>query len=328
MKAYQRVVTSATVIAALLTAASWLGSYGWAPELLTHFRAQFVIGALAIAILAVAVRRPRIALMAALIAAANAWPMLPYLLPRAITAQASERSVRVMFANVHIGNHDYDTLRALVQTEQPDILGLAEVDESWLTALSALRSEFPYSVLRPQADAYGLALFSRLPLRELHSAIDVQEGVQVAIVAEAEMANGHVTVIVAHPMSPVSPASAAARNTQLRSISGMIKADRNHGQILIGDLNTTPWSPHYALLETDANLVNAARGRGYQPTWPAWTPGWGGFRIPIDHCLLSEGIEVQQFRTGPEIGSDHLPLIVDVTMPARSLSATVNPDAG
>jgi endonuclease/exonuclease/phosphatase (EEP) superfamily protein YafD len=327
MKAYQRVVTSAAVIAALLTAVSWLGSYGWAPELLTHFRVQFVAGALAIGTLAVAVRRPGVALVAVLTAAANAWPMLPYLVPGALPVQASERSVRMMFANVNINNDHYDTLRALVEAEQPDILGLAEVDERWLTALSALHSEFPYSVLRPQADAHGLALFSRLPLRELHSAMDVQEGVQLAIVAEAELANGRVTVIVAHPMSPISPGSAAARNMQLRSISGMIKADRNHGQILIGDLNTTPWSPHYASLETDANLVNAARGRGYWPTWPAWTPEWGVFKIPIDHCLLSDGIEVQQFRTGPEIGSDHLPLIVDVAIPARSL-ATVNPDAG
>jgi endonuclease/exonuclease/phosphatase (EEP) superfamily protein YafD len=37
--------------------------------------------------------------------------------------------------------------------------------------------------------------------------------------------------------------------------------------------------------------------------------------IPIDHCLVSPQIRVTGMRTGRAIGSDHLPIIVDMMVP-------------
>lgn len=34
--------------------------------------------------------------------------------------------------------------------------------------------------------------------------------------------------------------------------------------------------------------------------------------IPIDHCLAGDEIDVLEFRTGPTLGSDHRPVIVDI----------------
>lgn len=313
-------VGAAAVALLLLTAFSWLGFAFWLPELLTHFRIQFLTAAVVLLVLAGILRHPASTLAALLVAAASAWPLLPYLLPGAIDAQAGEASTRILFANVRFNNQNYDALRRLVELENPDVVGLAEVDDGWLEALSTLQSEYPHRVLHPDIDANGLALFSRFPVRELQVSPYIQGGMQAALIVDLEMPQATVSFYLAHPKSPTTPGSAAMRNVQLQELSRMIRADRNREQILIGDLNITPWSPHYASLEMDGKLTNAAIGRGYRPTWPAWTPGASFLRIPIDHCLLSEGLRVQNFRTGGKIGSDHLPLIVDIAIPSQRLS--------
>ena len=73
--------------------------------------------------------------------------------------------------------------------------------------------------------------------------------------------------------------------------------------VLIGDFNTSPWSLAFKRLLRHSGLKSAADGFGYQPTWPAQWP-WLG--IPIDHCLVSDGVVVREFSTAGPTGSDHL----------------------
>jgi endonuclease/exonuclease/phosphatase (EEP) superfamily protein YafD len=73
--------------------------------------------------------------------------------------------------------------------------------------------------------------------------------------------------------------------------------------LLAGDFNLTPWSPFYSDFIRATGLVNAARGR--LATWPAWL---GPLGIPIDHALLRGSLSLVRIASGPDLGSDHLPL--------------------
>jgi endonuclease/exonuclease/phosphatase (EEP) superfamily protein YafD len=101
------------------------------------------------------------------------------------------------------------------------------------------------------------------------------------------------------------------RNAQLEGLSAVLRDDGNRARILVADLNITPWSPRYDVIESQTGLRNAARSLGYLGTWPA-SPAL--LRIPIDHCLVSDSFAVQHVEVGPDIGSDHLPLIVDISI--------------
>ncbi len=62
-----------------------------------------------------------------------------------------------------------------------------------------------------------------------------------------------------------------------------------------------------------ADLRDAQRGHGYLPTWaPPPYSRWIG--VPIDHTLISEGIETQRRRVGPWLGSDHWPVHTRLTL--------------
>src|SRR5690606_18610758 len=107
-----------------LTAASWLGTLLWPFELITHFRFQFVAAGSALILVAAVRRRPLAAGAALVIAVANGWPLMPYVLPGALDAQAARTEARLMLANVQFSNDDYPAALALIARENPDVIGL------------------------------------------------------------------------------------------------------------------------------------------------------------------------------------------------------------
>jgi endonuclease/exonuclease/phosphatase (EEP) superfamily protein YafD len=310
-KVCKRLIVLAVLSSTVVTLASLFGRFNWILELLTHFRLQMVIGTLCAAVLAVALRSWRSFVVLIALAGINLGFLAGYVFPSSSSVQAQPATFRVLSANVSKRNSDYAALHALVNDLKPDVIGLIEVDERWIQSLSIIESSYPYRILRPEDGAYGLAIFSRIPFRETDVSPYREVGVQTAILAEIALGDSRATLAFAHLMAPTSRAKSAMRNRQLEFLAGHFRESETPERILLGDLNITPWSPHYAVLETDTGLANASLGSGYAGTWPTW-PAF--MRIPIDHCLVSRGLQIVRIRSGPDIGSDHLPLIVDIAV--------------
>ena len=81
--------------------------------------------------------------------------------------------------------------------------------------------------------------------------------------------------------------------------------------MLIGDLNLSTWSPYFDDLIKTSGLKDSRKGFGIQATWPVKFPL---LRIPIDHCLVSPSVSISNWARGPDIGSDHFPIIIDFTI--------------
>lgn len=199
----------------------------------------------------------------------------------------------LIMANVHTSNTDADALIELIQREQPDVIGLLEVDLRWLDDLAWLREEWPFYLEIPRADNFGLALYSRI---ELLSIDEVGLGSGAAPSVKLVTTDG-VTVWLTHPLPPVSTGYARDRDDQLAEVAEMLKEPDT---VVMGDLNVTPWSAHFPSF--DARVAGG--------TWPSRFPAV--FRVPIDHVLVGPGLQLSGLAVGPHIGSDHRPLLARV----------------
>ncbi len=301
------------LVVCALSITGFFGLHGWMTELTSHFRLQYA-GSLALAAIAVGFfRKFRAAALFAAFSVLNLAVIAPLYFGGPASARADAPRLKILQMNVRTENEDYTAVRNLVLVENPDVLALDEVDDKWLAELASVTKLYPFQLTHPRNDNFGIALFSRVPWTEpqvLNLGHAIVESLSVKLSLEGRV----VTVLCTHPLPPGSPATAQMRNDQLAGIAQWVRAQRTPVMV-IGDLNTTPWSPYFQKLLTDSGLQNSAQGYGLQTSWPANYPL---LAIPIDHCLLSPDLVAVARRIGPDLGSDHYPLIVVVAIASHS----------
>jgi endonuclease/exonuclease/phosphatase (EEP) superfamily protein YafD len=165
MLAPRRASLIARLALSLLAAATLFGFAGalwWAFDLFSHFRAQYVVAALLLALLHGAIRQYRWVLPALALAAANAVPVVPiFLTPAEPMAPASARSLELMSFNLFGFNRQYARMLDYVRHEQPDVLVLIEVTPQWMPSVRQLAGDYPYHWINAGDDATGIAVLSR-----------------------------------------------------------------------------------------------------------------------------------------------------------------------
>jgi endonuclease/exonuclease/phosphatase (EEP) superfamily protein YafD len=304
---------SAVVVLAPLTLVPRVGRF-YPLELLSHFQVQYLVAAAVCVAVLAGLRRWRWCLAAAACAVVAATAVAPFQ-SGGNTAHAAagdgDRTLRLLLANVLARNRQHEQLLDLVAEAEADVLVLQEVDERWMTALEALRRDYPHTIERPRHDAFGIAVLSRIPLEHAECR-DLGPAGRPTAVVRLNVDGAPISIVATHPMHPLSPGTFAARNDQLEAVAAFV-GDLDGPVVLIGDLNVTMWSPWYRRVRTRGGLTNARRGFGVLASWPTSLPAI--LRLPIDHCLVSDELAVIDCRLGPEFGSDHLPLIVDVAVP-------------
>jgi endonuclease/exonuclease/phosphatase family metal-dependent hydrolase len=185
------------------------------------------------------------------------------------------------------------------------LLILSEITPRWWEQLRELEHTYPYRVIRARPNPWGIAVYSKYPLRgieDLHLGDELSAHLRVLV----QLPDGLAEVYAVHLISPQRPQQARQRNTQLWWLAQhLAAADPDLPKIVAGDFNSTPFSPYFQDLLRDAGLRDGRRPFGLQATWPMWpVPLW----IPIDHCLVSHDVIVIRVATGVATGSDHLPV--------------------
>ena len=296
-------VSTAVVIGVSMLA--YFGRWNWFLELFTHFRVQYSVFALVAAGLFLLFRHWGSASIAILAVALNAWPAIPRLAGE--VGEPTPTQLSLLSINVLRDNDDHAAVLRVIRERGADVVLIQELSAEWEAALGELESEYPHRLLRPQEDNFGIGLYSRLPFTR--SAVEQWGSSQYpSLDVSVESPLGVVRVIGAHPPPPVSSSHARQRDYVLDRIAGVI-AQAPKRSVLLGDLNTTPWAPRFADLLVNGKLTDSGRGFGVKGTWPA---GNWLLQVPIDHCLVTHDLVAHRYEVGEAIGSDHLPLYVEL----------------
>jgi endonuclease/exonuclease/phosphatase (EEP) superfamily protein YafD len=256
-------------------------------------------------------------LLAAALAAAVAYQtyrILPYtpLYPTTVLESrnpAPERRLRLLIANVLMGNRRSGDLLELVRATDPDLLLAVETDAFWVDQLAALDRDYAHRVKHPQSNFYGMLLLSKLELRDVRLRFLMDEDVPSIAARLVLRCGDEVDFYAVHPRPPRAFQSSSDRDAELLVVGREVRR-RGEPAIVAGDLNDVAWSHVTRLFRRVSNLLDPRIGRGLYASFNAHYPL---LRWPLDHIFFADEFRLVRLERQRHIGSDHFPMLAELS---------------
>lgn len=294
----------------------------WWPATLLMFAPRWLLAVpLAALVPAAFLFRPRslgLLLIAALVVAV---PVLGFCAPwrQVIHPAPPGTPFRVLTCNMHYAHGDPGALDNLVAATNPDVVAVQEWPGS---AHSALRTA-PGWYTHPGS---RLFLASRHPIRGAVKLGRNSMGTEGSVTRyELETPLGVVHVFNLHLASAREGlyavthdrgggaagvrANSALRQEQSECLAGWA-AEVRGPLLLVGDFNTPPQSTLFAQDWGDYRDAFASAGLGW-----GFTFFGGRTMVRIDHVLMGRGWYCRHCQVGPDVGSQHRPVLADLIWP-------------
>lgn len=303
-------------VCALALAVLVAGDQVWLLDLITFFWPVLALAALAILVLTLAFGGAvaRLVAVAGVVLSAMPFVMLP-----AAPESAPGHKIRILTANLYVGNPDPRVFVALLTREQPDIVVMEETRPLFADAVRG-SGLYPFESEGTLAAADDKKVFSRYPMREqtqlgdLPGLVTERHGMRMVIDSPA----GPITLYAVHPDTPRSLEGWYQRNAYLERLAAAIRAEPAEAHVVIaGDWNLPAHSTFFRRFFTQTGY-RFARPGVWLPTTRFATAlrRYGYFGSTIDHVAVSPNLGVTAWERGDDIHSNHLPVIVDLALPA------------
>jgi endonuclease/exonuclease/phosphatase (EEP) superfamily protein YafD len=256
-------------------------------------------------------RRRALTMVSAVLVLLQLWWVLPDFDPIAHLARPAPGSVtlRLFDANVSQSNRNLDEIAEEIRRDHPAIVTMEELTPvSYRSLLSThVMEHYRYQLVRPTVGAYGMALWSVFPLSDATEWYAYQHPELRAWVLLPR--GKRVRLDVLHTDAPYGSAEPAVWAEQI----GAIRTELSHEPrplVAVGDLNATWYDWHFqALLALGLRDAAVVAGQGWRMTWPRDQQPVVPY-LRIDHVLLSKGVQLESYKLGGGLGSDHHPLLV------------------
>lgn len=230
---------------------------------------------------------------------------------KALSAQGDPNSLTLLTANVLMTNTQCPKMLTLAHKHKPDLILILEADDNWARELAPLKDHYPYRILYPQSNTYGMLFYSKLPFRQHELRFLVEDDIP-SIHVELVLRSGQVVNFYGvhpQPPSPTEHYRSTERDAELVLVGR--EARRQTGPVLVaGDLNDVAWSHTTRLFQRLSGLLDPRVGRGLFSTFHAQ---YFFLRWPLDHVFVSHHFRLRTLRRLPACGSDHFPILVGLT---------------
>lgn len=277
----------------------------WFLQLFTHFVFQYVWLFVLFGILFFIIKKNVFGILSilfAIILFSKIWPASS--LENKIST--SNHTLSVLSINLLSSNTNVEKVNRLITEKDADILVLIEYTSFW--DRNAAVKEYPYSIDEVREDNFGIALYSKYPFKR-EGIIDFTNSRFPMASTQIKIGNEPLDILGLHYENPIGHRQKTVQKVQIQETIAF--AQKSDKILIVGDFNLTPYTKDFSRLLNEASLKDSRVGFGIQGSWPAF---WSPFRIPIDHALLSKNIHIKHREIGPSVGSDHLPLYLEIQL--------------
>lgn len=296
----------AVLAAGLMVVLGWVGGGWWLLDLLNHFQVQFTWFLGLCAVLLLLMKSPRLALVATLLMILPLLRAAPAFAKPSPAGSGNSNKVRVASFNVLMINRDHEATIRWTRETSPDAVFFTEVDNIWLKALHALDDAYPHVV----EDGSGVALYSKFPVLSSRIRFCSAGDDNPLLIARVQTPGGELTVYAGHPDPPFSARRMKIHAEFTAALTEELTGKAGERVLVMGDMNCTRWSRASRPFDY-MGLRDAAQGFSPGPTWRRRNPLCG---IPIDRIFYrGPGMDCRSFAIGPDLGSDHRPLLAEIT---------------
>lgn len=222
----------------------------------------------------------------------------------------------VLVTNVLMTNRESGKLLNIIRDKDPTFVLAMEVDTWWMNKLSVLNKRYPHRMTFPADNAYGMALYSKMPLNDRRILFFSNDSVP-SFMANVTLPVGDAFQMLAlHPVPPTPskyPDNVGEKEVALMK-AGRLMEKRSGPALALGDFNDVGWSFNTRQFSGRSGLNDVRVGRGMYSTFNAKL---SILRWPLDYVFASKEFRVVSVERLPDIGSDHFPFYVKLALLPR-----------
>lgn len=256
------------------------------------------------------VRRRRWAAAAGAVLALLLTAVWPQWFPVRGTAEAGAPPVRLYSANLWARNTAVDAITASIKAADADIVVLIELGDAPAGRLDQVLAGYPHRVSAPRVERPSgparSVIASRYPLVAIR---DSPDGLN-AVGATVRSPLGRLNVIGVHLTRPWPFQEQWGQIEQTMALAA-IREDLSGPVVAVGDFNSVSSARIGRQMRRETGLIPAP---GFPGTWPSVLPSAIG--VTIDQVYRSPDLAVISRKLGRPNGSDHRPVVAEITRAA------------